>query len=96
MGEKMDCDASKEIEAKDEDVHALFATSMPRDIWANPSLAALAGLIDEDEEREENVKQAEQGNLNVLRSLCCHHRGCWIATVALLPSSSSCYSADLK
>lgn len=35
---------------------ALFVTSMPRDLWANPSLGALAALIDEahDEENHEN------------------------------------------
>lgn len=64
MVEKMDDGTSEEMREKDEDVCALFATSMPRDIWANPSLAALAGLIDEDEDqKDESTSQAEQGNL---------------------------------
>lgn len=63
-GEKMDDGASEEMQEKEEDVCALFATSMPRDIWANPSLAALVGLIDEDEDqKDESISQAEQGNL---------------------------------
>lgn len=64
VGEKMDDGTSEEIQGKDEDVCALFATSIPRDIWANPSLAALAGLIDEDEDQnDERISQAEQGSL---------------------------------
>lgn len=31
---------------------ALFVTSMPRDVWANPSLGALAALIDEAHDEE--------------------------------------------
>lgn len=38
---------------------ALFMTSMPRDLWANPSLGALAVLIDEAEGEEDF--EAEQG-----------------------------------
>eukprot|EP00903_Cladosiphon_okamuranus_P016105 g14864.t1 len=60
--QKMDDGTSEEVQEKDENVCALFATSVPRDIWANPSLAALAGLIDEDEEQnDESTGQAEQG-----------------------------------
>lgn len=64
MGDKMDDGPSEEVQEKEEDVCALFATSMPRDIWANPSLAALAGLIDEDEDQKDNSNsQAEEGTL---------------------------------
>lgn len=31
---------------------ALFVTTMPRDLWANPSLGALAALIDEAHDEE--------------------------------------------
>lgn len=45
----------------DGDVCALFATSTPRDIWANPSLAAIAALIDEDEDqKQEESNEAEE------------------------------------
>lgn len=67
VGEKMDDGTSEEVQEKDEDVCALFATSVPRDIWANPSLAALAGLIDEDEDqKDESANQAERGILYML------------------------------
>lgn len=46
----------------DGDVCALFATSTPRDIWANPSLAAIAALIDEDEDQKQESNEAEEGN----------------------------------
>lgn len=62
VAENMGDGTSGEAREKDEPVCALFATSMPRDIWANPSLAALAGLIDEDEDQNDE-SQAEQGNL---------------------------------
>lgn len=48
-----------EEQEKDEDECALFATSMPRDVWANPSLAALAAMIDED--AEEKGESGEAG-----------------------------------
>eukprot|EP00752_Nemacystus_decipiens_P011323 g10062.t1 len=55
-------DLSEEIQEQEENVCALFATSMPRDIWTNPSLAALAGLIDEDEDhRDKTNGEAAQG-----------------------------------
>lgn len=38
----------------DDDTPALFVTSMPRDLWANPSLAGLAILIDEAN-REDSI-----------------------------------------
>ncbi|CAB1102086.1 unnamed protein product [Ectocarpus sp. CCAP 1310/34] len=54
-----------EEQEKDEDVCALFATSMPRDVWANPSLAALAAMIDEDaEEKEKQVDGQEHSSSN--------------------------------
>lgn len=66
VGEKMDDGPSEEVQEKEEDVCALFATSMPRDIWANPSLAALAGLIDEDEDQKDrSSSQDKQGSLMV-------------------------------
>lgn len=71
MGDKMDDGSSEEVQEKEEDVCALFATSMPRDIWANPSLAALAGLIDEDEDQKDNSNsQAEEGTLIMPLMLC--------------------------
>lgn len=62
-GDKMDDGTKKEEEEQenDGDVCALFAMSTPRDIWANPSLAALAALIDEDEDQKEESIEAEQG-----------------------------------
>lgn len=45
----------------DGNVCALFATSTPRDIWANPSLAAIAALIDEDGDQKKESNEAEQG-----------------------------------
>ncbi|CAN0049506.1 unnamed protein product [Pylaiella littoralis] len=54
---------SKEGEqGNNRDVCALFATSAPRDIWANPSLAAIAALIDEDEDQKKESDKAEPGN----------------------------------
>lgn len=44
-------------EQEKEEECALFATSAPRDIWANPSLAAIAALIDEDEEQKEESRR---------------------------------------
>lgn len=58
-GGKMDHGAVEEQE-KDEDVCALFATSMPQDVWANPSLAALAAMIDEDVEEKGEIGEGEQ------------------------------------
>lgn len=52
----------REVEGVD-DTPALFMTSMPRDVWANPSLGSLAALIDEAQD-EEN-KDAGQGAKHV-------------------------------
>ncbi|CAM9559162.1 unnamed protein product [Hapterophycus canaliculatus] len=64
-GEKMDemgdGRGAGEAPENEEDVCALFATTMPRDVWANPSLAALAALIDEDEEAKQESGEAKQG-----------------------------------
>lgn len=49
-------------EQEKEEVCALFATTAPRDIWANPSLAAIAALIDEDEEQEEDSRRGTIGS----------------------------------
>ena len=43
------------------DTPALFVTSMPRDLWANPSLGALAALIDEDHEEHQDRGCQDEG-----------------------------------
>lgn len=47
-------------EEENDDTPALFVTTMPRNIWANPSLGALAALIDEDDEDEGDINEFDQ------------------------------------
>lgn len=47
------------------DTPALFVTGMPRDVWANPSLGALAALIDEADEEQ------QQGAVCMINGTCC-------------------------
>lgn len=44
---------------------ALFVTSMPRDVWANPSLGALAALIDEANEQQDG-DEVHQGTIMII------------------------------
>ncbi|CAM9205650.1 unnamed protein product [Scytosiphon promiscuus] len=53
--------AENDENENDNDVCALFATAMPRDVWANPSLAALAALIDEDQEAKQEASEDDRG-----------------------------------
>lgn len=46
-----------QAEETSDDTPALFVTTMPRDIWANPSLGALAALIDETEDDKHSAEQ---------------------------------------
>lgn len=54
-----------------DDTPALFVTTMPQDIWANPSLGALAALIDESNEEQMNgANGAYTRSERPLRRLC--------------------------
>lgn len=48
-------------EEDDDDMPALFMTTMPRDVWANPSLGALAALIDEGLDEGDKDTASAQG-----------------------------------
>lgn len=48
-------------EEDEDDMPALFMTTMPRDVWANPSLGALAALIDEGLEEGDKDTATTQG-----------------------------------
>lgn len=48
-------------EEDEDDMPALFMATMPRDVWANPSLGALAALIDEGLDEGDKDAAAAQG-----------------------------------
>lgn len=59
-------------EEDEDDMPALFMTTMPRDVWANPSLGALAALIDEGLDEGDKDTAATQGKCSLAG--CAWHR----------------------
>ena len=52
-------------EEDEDDMPALFMTTMPRDVWANSSLGALAALIDEGLDDGDKDTAAAQGKCSL-------------------------------
>lgn len=52
-------DTNESRQEDQDDTPALFMTTVPKDVWANPSLAALAALIDETNEEAAAARAGE-------------------------------------